>query len=142
MGDIYRVMVTRETELDDGDVMVTKLIELAAPREMLAQFAPAATAAALGTSEQVTDQQLDDARERLQDIGVISSNSNFGAGQPKRRRRTKAEMEAARRAELEAAAIAEPHSGMITDRDGNGEPIIEIDVATGPLAGGFNPFDK
>lgn len=90
---------------DDGDE--TTLIELRAPVEMLRQFAPQAVAAALGTATTVTNQQLDDARERLQGIGVLSSEGNFGAGQPKRRRRTKAEMEAARTAETEPIMLAE-----------------------------------
>lgn len=135
MGKIYQVTV--QEIMEDGDGV--SVIELTAPVEMLRQFAPSAVAAALGTSVQVTDQQLDDARERLQGIGVISSEGNFGAGQPKRRRRTKAEMEAARNGEI-AVQATDPGGGPITLAE-----VMPIPAATVPdtqveKAGTYNPF--
>lgn len=144
MGDTYRVMVIRETEDEDGEMNSTRVIELAAPVEMLRQFAPQAVAAALGAGAPVTDEQLDDARKRLQGIGVISSNDepngNYGHGQPKSRkpRRTKAEMEAARAAETVESAESET-----TESDTEpipGEKARAAHVAEVAEKNAYNPF--
>lgn len=108
MGDLYRVIVVRETDAN-ADVGVTEtIVELAAPREMLAQFAPQAVAAALGTTAQdaalVT--RVDPPRMAME--GPAETDGNYGPGEPRvRKRRTKAEMEAARAAEGEPLALAE-----------------------------------
>lgn len=89
MGDIYRVVVTREgAETDDVSVVV----ELAAPTEVLARFAPSAVASVLGSTIE------DDVPGGVYAEPVRHEQ----AGQPKQRRprRTKAEMEAARAVEV------------------------------------------
>ena len=109
MGVKYRVMVIRETETDD-EVSSERLVELAAPVEMLRQFAPSAVAAALGTS--AMDAAL---------TTRIDPEPEAQADRPKRARRTKAEMEAARAAEAGAEEkVAEP------------QPMA--------MEGGYNPF--
>lgn len=86
MGDIYRVTVTREgAETDDVSVVV----ELAAPVEMLRQFAPSAVAAALGTT----------AMDAAMTTRIDPEPEAPTEQKERRRRRTKAEMEAARAAE-------------------------------------------
>lgn len=100
MGDIYRVTVTREgAETDD----VSVIVELAAPAEVLARFAPSAVASVLGSTIE------DDVPGGVYAEPVRHEQ----ASQPKQRRprRTKAEMEAARAAESntpEERATPEP----------------------------------
>ena len=129
MGDIYRVVVTREgAETDD----VSVIVELAAPAEVLARFAPAAVASVLGSTIE------DDVPGGVYAEPVRHEQ----AGQPKQRRprRTKAEMEAARAAEIEKSAIAEPHNAMITERGNDGEPVAPMAMDGPAEVAAYNPF--
>jgi hypothetical protein len=124
VGNLYRITVTDMMAEDDNGM----LIDLAAPVEMLRQFAPAAVAAALGTPA-VTDEQIDQARERLELIGFLPSEPE----QPKRRRRTKAEMEAARAAE--STELNHPAPEVHTDPiPVETMPDVQIEKAA------YNPF--
>jgi hypothetical protein len=101
VGDLYRVIVFRETIGENGVGDSKTMVELAAPREMLAQFAPQAVAAALGTTAQ------DATPPRMAMEGPAETPEQ---ATQRRKRRTKAEMEAARMAEAtvsELAAVAQ-----------------------------------
>lgn len=93
MGNMYRILI----ESGDGETVA----DLTAPVEMLAQFAPEAVARLLREATP----------EAEGDTPAPPEAGNYGPGQPKRRRRTKAEMEAARAAEPstpESPAIPDP----------------------------------
>lgn len=100
MGKIYKVAVT----VVEDDEYVGTVLELAAPIEMLRQFAPSAVAAALGTT----------AMDAAMTTRIDPEASEAPTEQKeRRRRRTKAEMEAARAAESntpEERATPEPAS--------------------------------
>lgn len=110
MGDLYRVIVFRETPDESSDMISVTLVELAAPREMLAQFAPQAVAAALGTTAQ--DAAL---------VTRVDPPETAEQAVQRRKRRTKAEMEAARNGETTVQT-----SGV------GGGPVTQIPVPAYP----------
>jgi hypothetical protein len=86
VGEIFKVMVWQQT--DDGGFET--MVELTAPREMLAQFAPQAVAAALGTTTQDAEPPK---------MAMEGPTETPEQATQRRKRRTKAEMEASRAAE-------------------------------------------
>lgn len=113
MGDLYRVIVVRETDANADDGVTETIVELAAPREMLAQFAPQAVAAALGTTAQdaalVT--RVDPPRMATEGPAETTEQKT-----ERRKRRTKAEMEMARALE-NGGSVTRGNDGQITIDD-------------------------
>jgi len=117
------------------------VIELRAPVEMLRQFAPAAVAAALGATEQEKAEQPR--------IGIVDpqprDEGNYGSGQPKRRRRTKAEMEAARAGtakeveQAEGAERAQQYEANVASMP-NSEAVTTSDPGKAEPQPAYNPF--
>ena len=111
MGEQWRVSVMF---LNQEGEWVDRVV-LAAPRHALARFAPGVVAEALGVpAESVTET-------------AVEPDDGETDGQPKRRRRTKAEMEAARAAE-QAAEVA------------NVPPAVIEQGPTDSTPEPFNPF--
>jgi hypothetical protein len=130
MGDLYRVIVFRETPDENGDDVSETMIELAAPREMLAQFAPQAVAAALGT----TAQDAEPSKMAMEGPAETPEQAT-----QRRKRRTKAEMEAARMAEAavsEMAAVAQVGETADTVIDSRPIPVET------PTSGNYSPFGR
>lgn len=133
MNDTYRVMVIRETEDEDGEMNSTRLIELAAPREMLAQFAPQAVAAALGT----TAQEATPPKMAMEGPAETPEQKT-----ERRKRRTKAEMEAARNGETtvqtsEVGGGPAPETPTVITTFESAKPIP---VETPTSGSGYRPF--
>lgn len=147
MGKQYVVTVF---EVDTESDSETTLVELRAPVEMLAQFAPQAVAAALGASAAAVEAPE---QPRMAMTGPTLADVSYGPDTAARvrKRRTKAEMEAARRAEMLAASVVEPHNAMISELDNDGEPKAPtvtttfesakpIPVETPTSGSGYRPF--
>jgi hypothetical protein len=130
VGDLFRVIVFRETTDEDGDEVSKTVVELAAPREMLAQFAPQAVAAALGApAQEVTTPKM----------ATEGPTETPEQATQRRKRRTKAEMEAARMAEAavsEMAAIAQVGETADTVIDSRPIPVET------PTSGNYSPFGR
>jgi len=150
--ETYRVYVEKVIQDSDGDSAYTTVIELMAPREQLARFAPGVVAEALGANTMVrVDNSTATFTSTFQaenpaptDIAAeIDSVTRDETGQvtTRRRRRTKAEMEAARAAE-EAAEQARARE---LTRDADAATVVaETLVADGATAKApeapYNPF--
>lgn len=139
MGDLFRVIVFRETPDENGDYVQETVIELAAPREMLAQFAPQAVAAALGTTAQdaalVT--RVDPPKMAMEGPAETPEQKT-----ERRKRRTKAEMEAARNGETtvqtsEVGGGPAPETPTVTTTFESAKPIP---VETPTSGSGYRPF--
>lgn len=125
MGDLFRVIVFRETPDENGDYAQETVIEFAAPREMLAQFAPQAVAAALG-----------DEPPKMAMEGPTETQEQ---ATQRRKRRTKAEMEAARAADNDNGGpitLAEVMPTVTTTF----ESAKPIPVETPTSGSGYRPF--
>lgn len=139
MGDRYRVTVERLTPAADGvgDDYAT-IVELLAEAEMLARFAPQAVAEALG-AEQGT----------LATGGVVPATGEpvfQDATVPRqtRRRRTKAEIEADKLAEHQAASAAPVPGGPVPGPSPAEvvAPMNQTPALDAPPAEPFNPFNR
>lgn len=130
MGKIYKVTVT-EVE-DDVDRMI---IELTAPVEMLRQFAPAAVAAALGEAEQPIVTPAPNGEPE-------PFNAKTHDEPVRRKRRTKAEMEAARAADAETAPrqVTGDQSAFTPEPIPPSETVTTADPAKAEPKPAYNPF--
>lgn len=138
MGKIYKVTVT----MVEDDEYVGTVLELAAPAEMLRQFAPSAVAAALGAT--ISDNVPGGVYGIESTSEPEPESGNYGPGQPqRRRRRTRAEMEAARAAERATAenqAVAQVGETADTVIERNAEPVAPVIGSAVDQQTGYNPF--
>lgn len=130
MGNMYRVLI----EGPDGETVV----DLTAPVEMLRQFAPAAVGAALG-AESV---QVGEPPRMAMDGPVAAPGSE---PKERRRRRTRAEMEAARAQAAEATTGESPADAVPSDEVPAPAPVWPVPAPGRSLvppteSATYNPF--
>jgi hypothetical protein len=110
--DRYRVQVDKVLIDEDGDYNYQSVVDLTAERGQLARFAPAVVAEALGASAASVTVQTENSIGCFPPVEHVADDepATAEADKPKRRRRTKAEMEADRLAELGATNAAEANA--------------------------------
>lgn len=146
MREQFRVSVVREITKDDGDTeWVTEFEAVARTAEQLARFAPGEVLAALGGNAggTVAAEAVD--TSYMTPDGPVTATSEATTEQPKRKRRTKAEIaadEAAAAAARDAEQLApEPTAAAAPEQSAVPVATFESGSAATPApAAPYNPF--
>lgn len=139
--ETYRVTIIR---VEEPDGVPDEVVVLQASREQLARFAPGVVAEALGATEDRMPELPTEAVKPFTPAAATETDGNYGPGQPaKRKRRTRAEMEADAAREKAAADIAKwptPDEVAANHKALDTADAPEPAAAMAPDAVPYNPF--
>lgn len=133
----FRISVVEIDEETGDDARI--VVDLTAPSEVLREFAGYAVMSAIGANSETGG-----GTHEASVPGKPAEDGNYGPGQPRRKRRTKAEIEAARAAEAAGNEMPAPDvnsalaSGGSVTRISNGETVVQPAPVT--AASEYRPF--